>query len=917
MKPCLRVLRPPLAVVALVATCACGGGSGAEPTGDGHGAITGVVVKGPIQAATVTLYPLDSSMNRGPPLANTSTMPDGTFTLSVPPYNGALEVVAFGGTYPEEAVAVPVQLTHELSIVIPGFVSGAAESVTVSPISSIARSLAKAAITRGASLPTAVADAWTHVNNHFGGLDWRAIHPTSLTPSQPVTVTMSDATKAGVILAGISQAARTMAETSSLSPGTSVTGGTLSGAGADDALDGTLDGNAGSNALIQGSAPLTSYTFRRTLGQAIVRFVGTTYNKTQLLVADVMSLANALAADSDPYLFCPNQAAAPSCAGGSLELQPPTITFLTPPAFVSSTVVALRVQASDPMAAVTAVHAQTVSGSPISGTLTDGVWTLANIPLVEGPNLIFVWGVDAAGSGSIAEATQITVTRDTMPPAPYVNTTAAAYFDERTMTLASAAVPAAYQFPAGATKVAPIAAAGVWKAATRLGWNTQPTPVILEGTNPDNIPFIQIALPVSSGWSPTAAATFSIDVGSDVVTGDLIPWRGSSSTAATEYYDVPLSSNLAPALATMTTAPLTVTVTVDVTDAAGNSGSTSIDVPFSVVGPPLHVTQDTAYPTYNDPKSTYPHRLAANSYPTLWDPLSTSFIQNQVRLVRYIISNPAPVPIALSAAIVQDPGGSWRAFETWNPFDAGVYFTWTYLNAYGNGQGSFGFDGKTFYDPTYYCVGGNAVGTPCYQINGGIEGPTSSYPCTAAGTTLLAHIAGNSGRWQCIANNYYSSPAPTSAVYSRSNVAAVFFHGPQQGGGEVTPPSKDAGNTMFVVPAAFGSTPGTLVLYLTRPLAATRASDHPLGWNTLTNNNRYEVQDRIFFPYWGSAVGARTYWTDHGYQARKGGIYLTAAEDQIYATLNLTTRGINASNALIGEAMQQCSVTLNGPVATH
>ena len=135
-----RVLhRLPLAAAAVLAFGACGGGSGSAPSGGGQGTITGLVVKGPIQAATVTAYPLDGNMNRGASLANAPTMPDGTFTLSVPPYNGALEVVAFGGTYPEEAVGVPVQLTHELSIVVPGFQSGASVDVTISPISSIAR----------------------------------------------------------------------------------------------------------------------------------------------------------------------------------------------------------------------------------------------------------------------------------------------------------------------------------------------------------------------------------------------------------------------------------------------------------------------------------------------------------------------------------------------------------------------------------------------------------------------------------------------------------------------------------------------------------------------------------------------------------------------------------------------------------
>ncbi len=907
-----RVLhRLPLAAAAVLAFGACGGGSGSAPSGGGQGTITGLVVKGPIQAATVTAYPLDGNMNRGASLANAPTMPDGTFTLSVPPYNGALEVVAFGGTYPEEAVGVPVQLTHELSIVVPGFQSGASVDVTISPISSIARSLAKAAIARGSSLSDAVNAAWTHVNNHFGGLDWRTIHPTSLTPSQPVTVTMSDATKAGLVLAGISQAARTMAETSSLSPGTSVTGGTLSGAEADDAMDGTLDGNAGSTALLQGSGALTSFTFRRILGQGIIKFVGTSYNKTQVVVSDVMSLANALAADSDPYLFCPNQAAAPSCAGGSLELQPPSITFLTPPAFVSSTVVTLRVQASDPLASVTAVYAQTVSGTPISGTLAEGVWTVSNIPLVEGPNLIFVWGVDAAGTGSIAEATQITVTRDTMPPAPYVNTTAAAYFDERAMTLVSAAVPPAYQFPGGATKVAPIPAAGVWKAATRLGWTTQPTSVILEGTNPENIPFIQIALPVSAGWSPTATATFSIGIGSDVVTGDLIPWKSPASTATTEYYDIPLSSNIAPTLASTVSAPITVTVGAQFTDGAGNTGNTSITLPpFHVIGPPVFVAQDTAYPTYGDSRGSFAYTLSGNTYSTLWNTVVNPFYEGQVRLVRYILSNPSPTPIAVSATYPQDPGGSWRAVERWTPFNGGGVpgSPTCWIAAANPGGCSFSADGSGMYDYWEVFTGGSGSTGSCPTQPGS----------TCGGPAANVHWVGSSTRYACLPSTHWTSPvADDWATFSSATVALSLFQGPLQQGGEVVHLST-ADTGMAIVPAASGSTPGTAVLYVTRPVNTVRTRS--ITWNGITASNRYEALLAYFWIYetsHGYSIYRVAYCDYDDYRAHRGAGWLTSARDELYGTLSITTAGLVGGASVVGEMQPQFATTLAGSVGSH
>jgi hypothetical protein len=85
----------------------------------------------------------------------------------------------------------------------------------------------------------------------------------------------------------------------------------------------------------------------------------------------------------------------------------------------------------------------------------------------------------------------------------------------------------------------------------------------------------------------------------------------------------------------------------------------------------------------------------------------------------------------------------------------------------------------------------------------------------------------------------------------------------------------------------------------------------------MTTSNRYEIHDRDWLPYWGTIDNARFGYSLDAFKARRGGIYLTSAEDQVYATLNLTTRGINVSNALIGEATQQFSVALSGPVATH
>lgn len=800
-----------VALLSVAALVACGGGNAVNGQSGGNGKVAGLVVKGPIGSATVTAYPLDASMNRGQALGSAGTAQDGTFTLNLPPYNGALEIAAFGGTYSEEAVGVPVQLTHELTFIVPAYQSGASITTTLSPISSMVRGLAKAAMTRGSTMNDAVSAAWTHLDNHFGGLDWRTVVPTSLTPSQKTTVTMSDSTVAGLILAGFSQAARTMAETSSLSPGTSITGATLAGAGADDASDGTLDGMSGAVALTQGSVTLTNNTFRRALGQAIVKFVGTSYNNTQLTAADVLTLANALAADSDPYLFCPNQTAAAGCAGGALQLQPPSITFVAPPTFVGAHSVTLQVTAADPIAAVTGVYAQTAGGALVTGSYAQGVWTLANIPLVEGPNAIYVWGVDAAGAGSNATATQISVTADTQAVTPYIATSTASYYDERPMTLVNGNVPPTYSFPNGAAKVS-AAVGAAYKAATRLSWGNQPTPTILEGGNPDNIPFVQFALPVSSTRAPTATATYSISDGTNTYTGDLMPWKSSSSTTSTEYYDMPLAANLIPSLATTAAASVPLSITATLTNTVGTSGSVTQSVSFTVIGPPVYVAEDTSYGAYGDAKSAFPYYVGDQTYTLLWNS-PNRFLNGRVRLVRYILTNPAPVPVAASAIF----SGSWDVTETYSR-SVGVDPCSVAAACVDNGFGSLSYtvDGQTFQE---------VVPTDAWYP--AVEG------CDA-NTTTAVHMVGSTTRVVCgSATDFpwgtsYDTPYPSFTPYSGttsptaslggSDASAVAFANPSSTGGEVTAPT--AAGSMFVIPAASGTSPGAVVVYVTRPYSA-------------------------------------------------------------------------------------------------
>jgi hypothetical protein len=559
------------------------------------------------------------------------------------------------------------------------------------------------------------------------------------------------------------------------------------------------------------------------------------------------------------------------------------------------------------------VYAQSVaSGGAIAGTLSDGVWTI-EIPLVEGPNLISVWGVDGAGGGSITSAATVTVTRDTVPPAPYLQASTAAYYDERAMTLQDGTVPAKYQFPGDAIKVAPVPAGGVYKSTARLSWTTPPSPAVLETTNPDNTPFVQLAVPVGSTQAPIASASYSISTGEDTYTGDLAPWLSPASSTTTAYYDVPLSANTAPAIA-ISSGPLTLAIAATFVDAAGNSGNVGpIFVTYTVIAPPLIVHEDVAYATYNDPKSAFPYSLASNKYTTLWDPAQTVFYNGEVRLIRYLVTNPSAVPVAISPAIAQHGAGSWRGVEEWTTFTNGMVrpgHSW-----YPQYAVEYYFDGFRYTDRMGWCAQsspGGPSGTACKNPDGTYCSCTDTsfqgaFPCPAG--TYAAHMIGTTTRWSCIAQTRYTTPVTDSHTLSNSDLMARGFKTPQQGGGEVT--AADTFQGRLVVPAATSSAAGALVIYITHPVPAARSI--PLTWNALTSNNRYENKES---EYWVYGTTLSNYGDVQMYSAYNGLRYLSAATEQLAGTFSMSVQGFTGDGlALVGSPTSVFSANLERAIS--
>lgn len=329
------------ACFAIAAAARCGGGEIIDPhhAHGGGGSLSGIVIKGRVSGATVTAYALDAVGKRGSALGSAITDASGVFTITnLPSYNGPVLLAATAGTYAEEAVPdANIRLdAQELTFLLGSYqASTSLTDLTISPISHLAAGLALRWVEAdGKTIATAADDAWTHLNNHFGGslgagLDWRKVTPANF--GVPGLGQLDAAGRAGLLLAALSMEARTIAERAGLTPGTALSSLALVEALYQDVrADGYFDGQGSNGPLLLpaggflADAGPTAYalddqTLRFALGQAVQRFIESDRNQSGLTLTDVGPLIQALASNSDSRLF--------RSAGVDFDHDAPTATW--------------------------------------------------------------------------------------------------------------------------------------------------------------------------------------------------------------------------------------------------------------------------------------------------------------------------------------------------------------------------------------------------------------------------------------------------------------------------------------------------------------------------------------------------------------------------------------------------------------
>lgn len=266
-----------------------GGGGGGGGNGGGPGNIvSGMAFKGPFTSGTVTAFAIESNGALGGVLGSGPIGGDGSFSVDVGTHTGPLILRASGGAFLDEATGNTTQ-SAELYSALPA--TAAANTVNITPLTSIMVSRAQRWISLGSDAAMAITGIGTKVGNWFGISDVATAVPADLAGG-PVAV-VDNAAEYGAILAGISQLALLL----------SVGADELAAAIAADAADGDFDGADGATPIPVGATTLSPTTVQGELAIAIGDFLASAANNSGLTATDFDPLIQRLAARPDALLF--------------------------------------------------------------------------------------------------------------------------------------------------------------------------------------------------------------------------------------------------------------------------------------------------------------------------------------------------------------------------------------------------------------------------------------------------------------------------------------------------------------------------------------------------------------------------------------------------------------------------------------
>jgi hypothetical protein len=474
--------------------------------------------------------------------------------------------------------------------------------------------------------------------------------------------------------------------------------------------------------------------------------------------------------------------------------------------------------------------------------------------------------------------------KDTVPPTIVFESSVASYYDERGMQLASAAVPPVFVWPSGVQKSPVVPGpASIWKSNARLSGGSDISAAEIEGPNARNVPFLQISIPVNPATdAPISSVTYSITVQptGPTSTGSLFP--AARTAAAVQYFDLLFTTETVPTLAIATGSPIGLKATITATDAAGNvttkliETGTADSITFHVVGAPLLFVEDTSYSNSGDARSIYPFSLLGATYANKFGGSNGGEL---ARVARFRVLNPHPVAVPFTVAFAAFAAAG---VEEWDDL------VWS-------------------------------AGTRQWDVRGGGCEPADISPCLDFFHPNQPYQTTPGGSFSCeAAVNPQSHANPSAQVFSSTAGQLSAWNS-----GNESAAAQSYGNRVLV-PAAFGTGPGSIVLYVGRPFGSFGLP--PYVFTTLANPDgisRYYrfVQDTYLR---GALVSQSDCDCDmsrppicaktevHDFTQRRWTQALTAASETYSGTFSVTTFALVAPNQDLGEGAAAQNITFSG-----
>ncbi|MCY1003906.1 hypothetical protein OWM54_42860 [Myxococcus sp. MISCRS1] len=437
----------------------------------------------------------------------------------------------------------------------------------------------------------------------------------------------------------------------------------------------------------------------------------------------------------------------------------------------------------------------------------------------EGKVSYVLWGEDMAfprNSGATRGVNPYvltpTVVRDTKPPVVQLLTGAEGgrYSSEQNIAHAESSVGTPVmpvQYTGISSGVDAIGSGSVlYKSVTRLS----PGPLTAASLEArvGNTPWLGFSVLETATEAAITSVTYFITCtgcgAPSTSSGAVLPWKTRASQGD-RTYALPITTDTVPGLRNAVTSPVTLNVQVTARDAAGNVGSAlPVSLTLHLVTPTVSVVEQTAYPSARDLKSPYGYRVSGHfPYADLWAPETLAFEgTNVMRIARFHVRNPYEVPMVVN--ITQTQPGDWKVIETWatesRPDSSG---TRTYDGF--NFAGTYDWDLSGSYHLCAATGGGARPRYPCSAQEGQPDdfpihplGSTAQWTCVA-NVPVNASIVGHYGHWDSVG---YSSPLPLGGEYESSRAPTGYTL---------------SGRTAWRVPAAVGTTPGEIVLYVVVP----------------------------------------------------------------------------------------------------